>query len=235
MAYVHFPVTTWLRTDLSGKSLSLVFDCAEGTQLQLQRSQLKIGQIERIFITHMHADHTLGLIPLLGSLISGISSTPEEREAMAALGTRKRAKINIYGPPGLRLMLRQVLNLTAMTLGDVYAVHELIPASTHSHHTSLQSTSPNGRGNGSSCACEATELQSAEAVGKDIQADEDGCWRDIISQAESPNSSLQESPITSDLSSSNGALSNIWRVDVGPIKHRGKFNDRACGWHISMQ
>jgi ribonuclease Z len=170
----------------------------------------------------MHADHTLGLIPLLGSLISGIQSTPEERQAIAARGTQKKAKINIYGPPGLRLMLRQMLNLTAMTLGDVYAVHELIPTPVDTNHTSLVSTSPNGQGNSPSCGCEASDLQAAEAVGQNIKADEDGCWRDIISQAEHPALALQGRPSPSDSASSNGVPSKIWRVDVGPIKHRGK-------------
>ena len=39
----------------------LLFDCAEGTQRQLQRSAVGLPEIEEIFLTHLHADHVLGL------------------------------------------------------------------------------------------------------------------------------------------------------------------------------
>ncbi len=62
-----------------------LFDCGEGTQHQLLRSDLKTSQIRRIFITHMHGDHLFGLIGLLASCgLAGNSS-----------------RIDIYGPPGL--------------------------------------------------------------------------------------------------------------------------------------
>jgi ribonuclease Z len=186
--------------------VSIVFDCAEGTQLQIQRSSLKLSRIERIFVTHMHADHTLGLVPLLGSLLSGIQTTPEDRAAMAALGLKKKAKLHIYGPPGLRLMVRQILNLTSMTLGDAYAVHELIPNKQSVTGEAFNSTSPNGNGNEPSCECKEADLQIAEAVGRDIHADKDGCWKDILKIGEGQHGNEAQS----------------WRVDAGPIKHRGK-------------
>ena len=34
-----------------------LFDCGEGTQHQFLRSDLKLSQLRRIFLTHMHGDH----------------------------------------------------------------------------------------------------------------------------------------------------------------------------------
>jgi ribonuclease Z len=64
----------------------LLFDCGEGTQRQLLRSSVGLVDFEQIFITHLHADHYLGL--------PGLLKTYSLRMRQAAL--------TIYGPPGLR-------------------------------------------------------------------------------------------------------------------------------------
>jgi ribonuclease Z len=69
-----------------------LFDCGEGTQHQLIRSDLKISQISRIFITHMHGDHLFGLVGLLAS---------------AGMAGHARS-IDVYGPPGLEDYMRDV-------------------------------------------------------------------------------------------------------------------------------
>lgn len=67
-----------------------LFDCGEGTQHQLLRSDVKISQIRRIFITHLHGDHIFGLMGLLASY--GLAGNP--------------TRIDIYGPPGLNEYLQ---------------------------------------------------------------------------------------------------------------------------------
>ncbi|MEM1368446.1 MAG: ribonuclease Z [Cyanobacteria bacterium P01_H01_bin.15] len=77
-----------------------LFDCGEGTQHQWLRSDLKISQLHRIFITHMHGDHIFGLMGLIASI--GLASTGQ--------------KIDIYGPPGLNDYLSACAKFAYMSL-----------------------------------------------------------------------------------------------------------------------
>ncbi|HTR74375.1 MAG TPA: ribonuclease Z [Solirubrobacterales bacterium] len=63
----------------------LLFDCGEGTQRQMQRS-LGLIQVDEVYLTHFHADHTLGLPGLLKTY----DLTDRERP------------LRVYGPPGLK-------------------------------------------------------------------------------------------------------------------------------------
>jgi ribonuclease Z len=63
----------------------LLFDCAEGTQRQLLRSDVGLVDLEEIFLTHFHADHYLGLPGMLKTF---------------ALRSRE-VPLTIYGPRGL--------------------------------------------------------------------------------------------------------------------------------------
>ena len=63
----------------------LLFDCGEGTQRQLLRSDVGLVDLEEIFVTHFHADHFLGLPGMLKTF---------------ALRGREQP-ITLYGPRGL--------------------------------------------------------------------------------------------------------------------------------------
>ena len=67
-----------------GRSISL-FDCGEGSQRQLMISPFSFMKIDRIFISHMHGDHILGLPGLL--------------QTMGMSGRKK--DVLIYGPEGI--------------------------------------------------------------------------------------------------------------------------------------
>jgi len=45
-----------------------LFDCGENTQLQLMKAGISFMKIDSIFITHWHADHFAGLIPLIQTM-----------------------------------------------------------------------------------------------------------------------------------------------------------------------
>jgi ribonuclease Z len=62
----------------------ILFDCGEGTQRQMQRSIGLIG-VDDIFVTHLHADHYLGL--------PGLIKSYEMQDRVEPL--------RIHGPPGL--------------------------------------------------------------------------------------------------------------------------------------
>jgi ribonuclease Z len=69
-----------------------VFDCADGTLNRLMQSPLKVANISRIFITHMHADHVLGLVWVLAHVLSGIGTTEESRDKVANMGLDKKVR-----------------------------------------------------------------------------------------------------------------------------------------------
>lgn len=50
-----------------GKDL-LLFDCGEGTQMQMMKFGLNISKIRAIFLTHIHGDHVIGLAGLVRTL-----------------------------------------------------------------------------------------------------------------------------------------------------------------------
>lgn len=72
--------------------IQIVFDAADGTQLRLQQSLVKMSKISRIFITHLHADHVLGLVPLLSTIMSGTMSTPETQSILREQGINKKVR-----------------------------------------------------------------------------------------------------------------------------------------------
>lgn len=80
-----------------------MFDCGEGTQHRFKASvHTSIKNLKKIFITHMHGDHTFGLGGMLASLL--IADPTHE-------------PIELYGPKGIARYVYSTL----------YDTHTLIP------------------------------------------------------------------------------------------------------------
>ncbi|MFH1445191.1 MAG: ribonuclease Z [Nanoarchaeota archaeon] len=78
------PAAIWLHYDMD----SMLWDCGEGTQMQLMKAKCSFMKIKNIFITHWHADHWAGLIGL-----------------MQTMGLEGRKKpLYIYGPDAERFI-----------------------------------------------------------------------------------------------------------------------------------
>jgi len=73
----------------------ILFDCGEGTQRQFQKSRLSYMQISKIFISHFHGDHFLGLPGLIQTMQLNDRNIP----------------LHIYGPKGIQQLLDQLLSL----------------------------------------------------------------------------------------------------------------------------
>ena len=55
-------------TCLNTETEILIFDVGEGAQIMYQKAGLKWNKKMRIFITHMHGDHCLGLLGILQTM-----------------------------------------------------------------------------------------------------------------------------------------------------------------------
>ncbi len=94
-----------------------LFDCGEGTQHQFLRSDLRLSQLRRVFITHMHGDHVFGLPGLLASLgLAGTSSG-----------------VDLYGPDPLDAFLQGVLRTSSTRIGYPLQVHRVKDAAEQGH------------------------------------------------------------------------------------------------------
>jgi ribonuclease Z len=75
-------------------------DCAEGTQQQMLRFDVRASRIDYIFISHLHGDHYLGLVGLLSSM---------------HLNGRKKA-LQLFCPPALKEIIDLQLKYSETTL-----------------------------------------------------------------------------------------------------------------------
>ncbi len=71
----------------------ILLDCGEGTQRQMIKAKLSIMKVSKIFITHFHGDHFLGIFGLI--------------QSMSFFGRDK--PLYLYGPNGIK-RLTEIIN-----------------------------------------------------------------------------------------------------------------------------
>jgi ribonuclease Z len=87
----------------------LLFDCGEGAQRQFQQSGLSYMEVSRIFLSHLHGDHFLGL--------AGLVQTMDMNGRSEALW--------VHGPPGTHDVVRALTMIGHFKPGFPIKVEEL--------------------------------------------------------------------------------------------------------------
>eukprot|EP00474_Spongospora_subterranea_P010498 CRZ10956.1 hypothetical protein [Spongospora subterranea] len=93
--------------------LAWMFDCGEGTQHRMFKCsspKLKPSSINRIFITHMHGDHVLGLPGMLFFLANSNFHRDEP--------------LHIHGPPGIRNFINNTFRSVGSAIHLPISIHE---------------------------------------------------------------------------------------------------------------
>lgn len=87
----------------------IMFDCGEGVQRQMIKAKVGFHRKMKIFVTHMHGDHVLGLPGLMQTM---------------ALLDRER-KLDVYGPSGIKRFLECIKETVQFVLTFPVEIHEI--------------------------------------------------------------------------------------------------------------
>ena len=96
-------------TGLEYQGHTFLFDCGEGTQIQLMKTPFHWGKLQAIFISHLHGDHVNGLPGLLGTL-----SLSDRQEPLT-----------VFGPVGLKKLLQVHQDCQTLGLRFELTIHEI--------------------------------------------------------------------------------------------------------------
>ncbi len=109
---------SWPTKERSASAIALdlekelvLLDCGEGTQRQFFQSSASFMRVRRVFLTHFHGDHFLGLPGLIQSMSLNHRTEP----------------LDIYGPPDAEEMVGRALRMGYFTLRFPVMVHSLHP------------------------------------------------------------------------------------------------------------
>lgn len=89
---------------------NILFDCGEGVQRQMRIAGISPMKITKIFISHWHGDHALGL----GGLIQSMSAS------------NRKEKLMVYGPRGTSRYIYHILRSFAFDLSFKVEANEIM-------------------------------------------------------------------------------------------------------------
>ncbi|TFK89375.1 hypothetical protein K466DRAFT_486979 [Polyporus arcularius HHB13444] len=137
------------------------------------------------------ADHTMGTLTFLRTVL-GAPPAASSSSAIVPAPNRRAPQVEIYGPRGIRRMLRMLWYSTHTHSQHAFAVHELLfPGQEPSVAADVQGDDANP----------VDVRRESECVGRDIWCDDDGFWKGVVSHSPKYNH--------------YGVV-----VDAGPILHR---------------
>ena len=88
---------------------TFLFDCAEGAQRQMMKYKISYAKVQAIFVSHLHADHFLGIFGLLQTM--GLQGRTEE--------------LLIFGPAGTKKLLETVFSFNSLNPGFPVKITEI--------------------------------------------------------------------------------------------------------------
>lgn len=91
------------------KGEQIMFDCGEGVQRQMIKTRAGFHKKMKVFVTHMHGDHVLGLPGLL--------------QTMALLD--REEKLEVYGPPGINRFIENIRETVQFVLTFPVEIREI--------------------------------------------------------------------------------------------------------------
>lgn len=107
-------------------SVTYLFDCGSSTATTLMLAGIKQNTIHKVFITHLHTDHVIGLTGLLTDILGGHGGRVEDCKNGVKRDGGSRRILDIYGPCGTKEFLRTTFRLTYTMLAHSFRVHELL-------------------------------------------------------------------------------------------------------------
>ncbi|MBI4399913.1 MBL fold metallo-hydrolase, partial [Candidatus Micrarchaeota archaeon] len=92
-----------------------LFDCGEGTQRQMMIHSVSYAKVKAVFITHLHADHYLGLAGLIHTLKF----------------TDRKEKLQVFGPRGINEKIQNLFKVLPVFV----EINEIGPNATYAENT----------------------------------------------------------------------------------------------------
>ncbi len=91
---------------------TFLFDCGEGAQRQMMKYTISYAKVDNVFLSHLHADHVIG--------VAGLTQTLNIQE--------RKEPLNFYGPKGTKEFLAGLFSLKPFRFNYPYEVKEVSAA-----------------------------------------------------------------------------------------------------------